>query len=493
MKLLKFITVFVAVLSITLSMPAAVLAAPGQPGATYPTNGVLLTYPTGPINFQWTSSGTMGTIYYDFEVSTDATFTNPGAFVDSSDGNHTVSGCLNPFKTATNYYSSYAYQPATTYYWRVQAYNNTCNGDWVTGGSGWSIFSFKVSLIAPTGLTVVGYNTFLTPTFEWNSMVNADGYVLQVSTSTAFTSLIVNVTVSYSATCALSTVCYTPPNDLPSHTFLYWRVETLNSTYGPSAWANCGGTTCSFTSATASAAPVPIKYGPSAVYGKVTNDFTPGIRWNAIAIPGGTNFTTYEVEVSTDNTFYDTTATCFDVNSTQIPGLQDLTYQNDPNLDYAQLDSQSALANPGSISYPGANCPTYTSGGILKFQPVNQYYWRVRASTTGGTSDWSTVFSFKTSYPKVLSSSCSTAPALPAYAVTFTWTPVPFPTFYTIEINRSASFNGSMVIHRGGSPTTVYLPGRSIMPDGTTLYWRIRAEGSWGPGLWTDCGSFTTP
>ena len=311
MKILKFIAVFVAVLSMTLSLPAAVHAAPPAPGITYPTNGELLTVYAPPILFTWTATAPAGG-YYDIEISTDATFLNSAAIVDGSTVGHTKSCQRN---TAT-FVSTYAYQPTTTYYVRIQAYDTTCNigtGDFTTGGSGWADYVFYTSLTAPTLLApgntstlannMTNNDTHVPPElFQWASVAGATGYILEVSTATDFSSLYINTTLPAGQT------YYTPTSDLPVDTTFYWQVEAIgNSPYSPSGWGFCGTGNCSFTTGLApSPAPVPVQIQAGrTIGGKVTNDFTPGLLWNEIALPGGTTFTQYEVEVSTDQTFLD--------------------------------------------------------------------------------------------------------------------------------------------------------------------------------------------
>ena len=158
MKILKLIAVFVAVLSMTLSLPATVHAAPGAPGLTSPGNGQLLTVYTPSIFFQWTATIPAGGSY-DIEISTDATFLNSAAIVDGSTVHHTKSCQWSP----TTFVSTYTYQPTTTYYVRIQAYDTTCNvgtGDFTTGGSGWVDYVFYTSLTAPT-LTAPGNTSTL--------------------------------------------------------------------------------------------------------------------------------------------------------------------------------------------------------------------------------------------------------------------------------------------------------------------------------------------
>ena len=518
MKLLKLLVLSAVVLMATVGAsngaPASVLTAvPGAPGAEYPTNGELLySYGAHQIEFQWTTVGTLGSIYYDFEVSTDPTFLNSAAFVDSTDGNHAALGsCTN---TIPNRTTPVAFNPATTYYWRVQAYDGTCNHDYTTGGSGWAVYTFYTAISAPTLVSPLSgtlkdnkYNDPLTtpphplPLFQWTAVSGATGYVLEVATDATFNSLYLDVSVPTSYTFnGGSDIGYSPSSDLPAGTLFFWRVETLNSTYGPSAWSStpalCISGYCSFTSANVSAAPVPIQSGQTNIYktatGKVTTDFTPGLRWLEVALPSGATFSTYEVEVSTDNTFTDTSQLCFDV-AHAVSYLANQTQNNDPTINYAQLDTQDGL-----VFYAPDNCPTQLVGGILKFVPATKYYWRVRAYFNGdaSVSDWSTVFEFDTSYAKVVAGFTATT-NVAQNTITFSWTqPTVKPSSYGITICRDAGFSEGDCIFASNQVGDPYVwgpkPTQKIV-TGETFYWRVQAEGTWGPGLWSDPQTATAP
>ena len=504
MKILKFLFAFVAVLSISFSIPATVLAAPG---AVYPTYGQLIyTYSSG-FEFQWSSAGSMLTTSYDIEISTDPTFTNtaPGVMVDSNDINHTTSNCGSTIQP-NNFPSSYSYLPATTYYWRIQSYSNAlCNGDFVTGGSGWVVYYFRTAisaptLVKPTSGTLVDnlHNDQITgsghpyPLFQWQPVAGATGYILEVSTVATFTSLYINTSVSPSATFNGGTnIGYSPTSDIASATTFYWRVETLNNTYGPSDWSSspaaCLSGYCTFTSANVSAPPVPLSIAQTNVYktptGKVTTDFTPGLRWQAVALPSGATFFTYQVQASNDSTFADITQECFDVDNSDMAILANQVYNNDyTDYNYAQLDTEPALA-AGPV---GTNCKS--SGG--KFLPANKFYWRVRAVFGGPAySDWSTVFSFSTSYPKITTLHPAVTDATHD-TITFSWDDIsPLPYYYWVQACFSPDFEeGNCVLSQTHvkNPFLWRIPAKDNITSGTILYWRVSSGGTWGPSLWTD-------
>ena len=517
MKILKFLTVFVAVLAITFSVPAAVLAAPAP---VYPTNGQLIyTYSSG-FAFQWSSAGSMATTSYDIEISTDPTFTNtaPSVMVDSNDGNHATSNCGSVVQP-TNYTSVFAYHPATTYYWRIQSYvNSICTGGgataFVTGGSGWAVYSFRTAITAPTLTAPVGitlsdnlHNDSSTtpphplPLFKWTAITGASGYILQVSTVATFSSLYINTSVSASATYdGGAHIGYSPTSDITAHTTFYWRVETLNSTYGPSAWssapASCISGYCTFTSANVSAAPVPLSISQALVYktptGKVTTDLNPGLRWQSVAVPSGATFSTYQVQASADPKFLDDTKLCFDVNSTNIAYLANLVSLTAPDLTTAQIDTQEALA----AVVPGVNCPFTGS----KFNPTSTIYWRVRAVFTGPSyTDWSTAFSFKTSYLKPVALTTSVDPTNP-HVIRFAWTypgSSQLPYGYQIGVGFDAALSSGQVVIAKSNVNSGFgadLTGHPYnIPAGTTMWFSVRATGPYGPGLWQNAVSFVVP
>ena len=468
MKILKLLilsaAIFIATVGASQGAPASITPATSKPKATYPTNGSLVTSYTS-ILFTWTASaGTGGT--YDIDIATDSAFSSIISFDHGTGSN--------------SFHSFGPFLPARNYYWRVQAY------DIHAVPSGWVVFAFRTSVKAPSlirpgpGSTLdnnrtndIADDTSNNPVaslFSWSSITSAGGYTLQVSQSATFNSFVINVNLPYTIT------TYTPTTDLPANTILYWRVETLNSAYGPSVWAPFW----SFTTANPPSIPTSLK--PE--NGKVDNDFTPGLSWQAVALPGGTSFVAYDVQISTDKQFQTPTARCFnDLSAT--------------TLSKPALDVQNATLPP-----PGTDCPTFSNGGITSLQPATTYYWRLRAVDTKGWSDWSSVNTLLMSYPQVDSAKFSppTGTTLTTNFQTFSWHR-PFvgtsavPGTFGLQIFRNPYFRtGGVVNITINGPS--YTPGpRSPLPACTTLYWRVRAGSTkslYGTGLWSNTATVFT-
>ncbi len=177
-------------------------------------------------------------------------------------------------------------------------------------------------------------NVSTAPTLSWTAATAATTYNLQVSTSNTFTTNLVDLTGLTTTSRAIS--------GLANSTIYYWRVSSTNST-GTSAWS----TVRSFTTAAPLAIPVaPTLSSPANAATNVSR--TPTMSWNAV-----TGAATYEIQISTVNTF-----------ATVTFGRTGLT-------------ARSIRVTPQLASLTG-------------------YFWRVRAVNAAGTGPWSAVRSFTT-------------------------------------------------------------------------------------------------
>ncbi|MFH1226482.1 MAG: hypothetical protein V1701_01095 [Planctomycetota bacterium] len=117
----------------------------------------------------------------------------------------------------------------TTYYWRVFARNNT--GSTMATGAPWSFYTLgpapgAFTLITPTYNSV---QSVLTPTFEWNESTDAQSYLVEISITNTFNSVIFTATGIAPAS---PTVSYTIPSsaNLQVRQKYYWRVQAINGT-----------------------------------------------------------------------------------------------------------------------------------------------------------------------------------------------------------------------------------------------------------------------
>ncbi len=108
----------------------------------------------------------------------------------------------------------------TRYYWHVKSSNGV--GEGPVSGTNWfeTIVSApdQVLLSAPAdGATGIG----TTPTFSWASTTGADSYGLEVSTSSGFATLLLQVD-------GITATSYNTPTPFPNGTVLFWRVRASN-------------------------------------------------------------------------------------------------------------------------------------------------------------------------------------------------------------------------------------------------------------------------
>ena len=319
----------------------------------------------------------------------------------------------------------------TQYYWRV-------NASGPSGTSGWSAQWFFTTQNAPPAVPVLisptngATNIPLTPTLNWNNVPTASFYRLQVSTSNAFTSTVIDFNGLVNAGYVIQ------PGTLLNGTQYFWRVNATNSG-GTSDWSSVWNFT------TIMALPA----SPNLVFplnGATNVSTQPTMNWSDV-----TGAASYHLQISFNNSF---TALALD----QV-GL---------------TESQLAIG-----------------AGILS--GTTQYYWRVSAANVGGEGPWSVVWYFTTTIgapsapvlisPPNNSTGTSRTPLLD-------WNNVPSANSYRVQLSTDPNFATTLINTVTGSASQYQVPAN--LSYNTTYYWRANATNAGGTSSWSTVWSFTT-
>jgi len=135
---------------------------------------------------------------------------------------------------------------------------------------------------------------------------------------------------------------------------------------------------------------------------------------------------------------------------------------------------------------------TTTTQQIPDTNYLKIYYWRVNASNSSGTSDWSKVWSFTTT------GEAAFVPALyqpyngavgQKIAPNLIWNPVGNNSRYTLQISSNSSFtnlvfNADSLIENSINITS--------LSGSTKYYWHVKADNNFGSKGWSETWSFTT-
>jgi hypothetical protein len=327
--------------------------------------------------------------------------------------------------------------PNTRYYWRVQAIGS--NGH----SSSWSsVYYFRAAMLPPVQVSPANaLNPAVVtprPTFQWNAVTGATSYTIQISSRSDFS----KVTVTGKPSIAE----YTPTSDLPKNIPMYWRVRAEGAN-GPSLWS----TAWSFTSANPPT--TPSLSSPSK--NSLQTSYTPTLDWKDSVAPLGVALEHYQLQVALDSYFTETSLVL--------------------NVDAGAV-SNYALPLTSALS------------------PEKRYYWRVQAvGNNGHASTWSNASYFRTAMPAPVLKLPDEGILLATRRPEFDWASIPTlpgASSYTIQVSNSTSFKK---LYLSKTVTASRYTATSSLPAGTTLYWRVRANGPNGPSLWSNVASFKTP
>ncbi len=136
------------------------------------------------------------------------------------------------------------------------------------------------------------------------------------------------------------------------------------------------------------------------------------------------------------------------------------------------------------IGIKGSSC------GIRGLANNTRYYWHVNATNSGGTSSYSSTWSFATivsapaaptlASPSDRATGVSTSPTL-------SWNASTGATSYALQVSTSSDFS-TLVVNQSGIVGT--WNGVSLM-NNTTYYWRVNATNAGGTSPWSSVWSFT--
>ncbi|MFI5236320.1 MAG: FlgD immunoglobulin-like domain containing protein [Ignavibacteriales bacterium] len=321
---------------------------------------------------------------------------------------------------------------STTYFWRVNATSLVFTSDWS------EVWNFTTAEIQSVPLAPVlisppdgTINASLTPVLTWTFVPDADYYQLQVAVDVSFNNIVFNDSTITDESQQV--------NALDEETQYYWRVNARNSS-GISNWSSVWD----FTTIQGQTIPsVPVLVSPA--NGATNISLSPVLTWSLVA-----NADYYHLQVSLNASF---TNIVFD-------------------------DSIITTA----------------SRQINSLTEQTQYFWRVNARNSAGTSNWSSVWSFTT----VIQQTIPPAPGLVSpingaldeslYPI-LTWQNISNADFYRLQVATDGTFNN--IIYNDSTISINYHQIGPLEPA-TQFFWRVNARNSAGVSNWSIVWNFTT-
>lgn len=368
-----------------------------------------------------------------------------------------------------------------------------------------------------------------TLTLDWNGVIGAISYQVQVSTTQNFNNPVIDQDGITGTSRDIS--------GLDHETTYYWRVRATNG-ITTSDWSDV------WNFSTVPALPqAPTLNSPPDNASDVSTD--PTFSWDPVQ-----NVDTYQIQVATDTEFTSLAVNESDLTSAsyQAAGLSPSTVyywriratnaggtgswsvtrsfttesspSNPPEAPSLASPSDGAsgvptsptlnwnssqgadtyhlqVATNASFSSPVINqselsSTSYQASGL---DNSSTYYWRVRASNEDGNSSWSAEWSFTTegSIPQVppapsLESPSNGADEIPTNP-TLQWNSAERADTYQLQVATDENFSNLTVNENGLTGTTRQIAN---LDNSTTYHWRVRASNEGGTGDWSDSWNFIT-
>ncbi|MGY6521478.1 MAG: LamG-like jellyroll fold domain-containing protein [Mongoliitalea sp.] len=424
-----------------------------------------------------------------------------------------------------------ALDPNSTYFWRVRARNSSGNGPYsVTGTfrtSSTNTVPGRTVLLGP-GQDAQGVG--LAPLFTWAQVPNAKSYRIQVSTTSDFSSLVINQsnlpTNQFQATVRL----------LENRTY-FWRVRASNDTgYGSNS------VTGTFRTVNFNTSPTPV-VAISPFNGVAVNPVNVQLQW--VENPTAER---YQIQVSQDPNFQNSiiSSSNFEGGMHVIPTLASNTvyywrirgvnrsgngnfssvYQFKTKA-FSEKPEQVILANPvhdsnifsTSIQFTWEADPiaqsyrfqlstnpnfssfvsnvgglTGTSRTVSNLTTNRDYYWRVQALNEAGAGEFSEVrkvraATFSGTPPATNLISPFNESVVGATTVLFSWENQPNTEFYRLEVSEQINFSSTVLVRNSIRGTSIAIEG---LQANKTYFWRIRTSNPAGTGQRSEIWSFRT-
>ncbi len=366
-------------------------------------------------------------------------------------------------------------------------------------------------------------NLTTAPVLTWGTVGTAASYEVQVSSSSAFGSTILDQP-------GLAVISLTA-GGLANNTMYYWRANATNAN-GTGAWSAAW----SFTTLAAAAPATPVITAP--VNGAVNVPTNTTLSWNTLATASY-----YLVEVSTDAAYGSfflqdssiatgsravsglagTTQYYWRVRATNAygssswesvyfetaiasPSTPALSTPTTGSINLATSLTLSWTTVPGAVNYlvEVSTGSTFTNNFVQDSSPTSgqravtglayntTYYWQVRAGNTGGPSLWTTIWSFSTIPPvpgaPALSLPPNGAANQPIYQ-TLSWNSGNAASTYSLQVATVSTF-GTTVIAQSGLTATAL--GIGPLGFNAQYFWETNATNITGTGAWSTLWSFTT-
>ncbi len=136
---------------------------------------------------------------------------------------------------------------------------------------------------------------------------------------------------------------------------------------------------------------------------------------------------------------------------------------------------------------------TGTSTTVAGLASTTLYYWRANATNAGGTSGWSTVFSFTTGAGSPPAAPTLVSPTSGSTAVsrtpTLSWNASAGASSYRVQVSTSSSFTTTVYDQAGITSTSVTLPQ---LGSRITYYWQVNATNTNGTSAYSATWNFRT-